>query len=341
MARMRAWVWPLAGALFLAACDAPVGPSVPAAGGRIAGLTLTDWSAGGYATPEGMAARDALRARASSLALVVTAYQENARAPRLRDLDPRTPTPAAVGAALGLPASPLDFLKPHVDLDDAAWRGTIEPPEPAAWFESYRAFLLPWASFAESLGVGHFVVGTELASTVRHEAEWRRTIAEVRERFTGVVLYAASWDEAERVGFWDALDLVGVNAYFPVAQRRDPGREELLAGWQPWLERLDRLHRRAGRRILISEIGYASVDGAGLDPFRLDPDAALDPAEQADLYAAAFLALDGAEWLEGTIWWDWPASGEGGPGHRGYTARGKPAEQVLAAAFAPYLAAGP
>ena len=302
----------------------------------VRGITMVDWTRDGYGTSTAQASLDALVATgANTVVIVVTAYQSDVGAGELRSDDPRTPSRAAVqqlvnaAHARGLRVA----IKPHVDVDDQSWRGHIAPPGAGAWFDSYRAFVIPWASLAESLGVEQFVAGTELAETLRHESEWRSTIAGVRAVFHGELLYAASWDEAGRVPFWDALDLVGVDAYFPVTRRRDAGRSEMLAGWQPWLGRLQRLHRQAGRDILITEIGYRSTDGAGMAPFAYAPDAALDLGEQDDLYWAALEATGGEGWIRGLCWWNWPADGSGGPSNADYTARGKPAAAELGATW--------
>ena len=220
-----------------------------------------------------------------------------------------------------------------MDVDDGSWRGRIVPADPKAWFDSYQRFLAPWAELAETEGAAQFFVGTELAGTLRSEAFWRATIQKVRASYRGEVLYAASWDEAQLVPFWGALDLVGVDFYFPVASRRDPGRLEILAGWQPWIDRLDLLHHQTGRRILLTEIGYRSVDGACMHPYDSIAGGRLDVREQADLYWAALQAAAGQDWIAGMYWWDWPADGTGGPANSDYTPNGKPAARELAAAW--------
>ena len=70
----------------------------------------------------------------------------------------------------------------------------------------------------------------------RLETEWRKLIARVRQHYRGPLTYAANFDQYNTVGFWDALDVVGVNAYFPLRDRleHEGGRklkEELTAGW--------------------------------------------------------------------------------------------------------------
>jgi hypothetical protein len=318
-------------------CDRlPTGPA-RASTFPVRGITFVDWTPGGYAGATADAALEALAATgANTVTLIVTAYQAGPAESGLRSEDPRTPGSVAVrraietARALGLRVA----IKPHVDLDDGSWRGKITPRDPEAWFRSYRSFLVRWAGLAESLGVEQYVLGTELAGTLEQERLWRDTIRQVRSVFSGELLYAASWDEAGRVPFWRDLDLIGIDFYLPVAERNDAGRFEILAGWQPWLDRLELLHRQTGRPILLAEIGYRSVDGAGRHPYAFGALEPLDLGEQADLYWAALEATRTRPWLKGMYWWNWPADGSGGPENRDYTPRGKFAERELRAAWA-------
>lgn len=306
--------------------------------GAVRAMTFAAWSADGYASESAAAELSGVAGLgATSIWILITATQGDRHASSL-GASGLTPSLESVRVAATRARSlGLDVvLKVHVDLADGTWRGHIEPDDPTAWFQSYRDFLLPWVDLAVELGSSHFVVGTELAGTVRHETLWRETIAAVRARYAGTLVYAASWDEASRVPFWDALDRVGVDAYFPVAVRAEAGRAELLAGWQPWLDRLERLHRQTHRPVLLTEIGYPSIDGAGMTPYRV-PAGRIDLGEQADLYWAALQATGENEWIVGLVWWNWLAGGGGGPGDRDYTPAGKPAAQELASAWLPMV----
>lgn len=300
------------------------------------GITFVDWSAGGYATPAADASLTALAGTgATDVAILVTAYEASPTDDVPRMDDPRTPTPDAVAAAcaraeaLGLRVT----LKLHVDLDDGAWRATIDPRDPKAWFAAYDAFVLAWAKRAEACGASRLVVGTELASTLHDEPRWRALVAKVRSVFDGELTYAASWDEARLVPFWDALDRVGVDAYQPVAGEHRHARLDVLAAWQPWLDRLHRLARRTGRPVLLTELGYRSVEGAGRRPWSSDG-GVRDDGTQADLYWAALEAMRAPGWLGGVLLWDWPAVSDPMLDPTGYTPRAKPAEAVLSEAWA-------
>jgi len=46
--------------------------------------------------------------------------------------------------------------------------------------------------------------------------EWRNLVWEVRTVFSGRVTYAANFDEYTDVTWWPYLDVMGINAYFPL-----------------------------------------------------------------------------------------------------------------------------
>lgn len=299
-------------------------------------MTLVDWTANGYSRPSALLAVDDIAALGTNrVVVVVTAYQTGVTADVVRSDPDKTPTEDAVGAsasratALGLDV----VVKLHVDVDTGEWRGNIRPGDVEHWFESYGSFVRRWADWSAANDVQQLVVGTELAGTIEHEDRWRDLIGDVRSSFNGEVAYAASWDEAWKVPWWDAVDRVGVDFYAPVAERTNAGRVEILAGWQVWLDRLHLLHRQTGKLLLLSEIGYRSVDGAGMRPYDFTSGAAADEGEQADLYWAALTAVGEKDWIEGVYWWNWPVDGSGGPGNTDYTPNGKAAEEELAGAW--------
>lgn len=319
----------------LARCNAPP-TEPPETTAPVRGITFATWSAGGYAASGADASLDALRATGATwVVLLVTAYQATADASALHSADPRTPSAPSVLAAvnrarlLGLRVA----LKLHVDVDDGTWRALVDPARPAEWFDSYQTFAMEWAAFAEAEQVEMLIFATELAGTLEHADLWQETIAGLRGAYRGTLCYSASWDEAGLVPFWGELDLVGLNAYYPVARTADASRFDLLAGWQPWLARLRLLHAQTDRPILLTELGYRSVNGAGIRPYDFTSDLPLDLEEQADLYWAALEATGDEPWLQGICLWYWPADGTGGPTDRGYSPIGKPAASVLDSAW--------
>jgi hypothetical protein len=277
---------------------------------------------------------------ASDVALVITWVQDDVRASDVR-ADPAYTAPdelvrrlARRAHALGLRVTLFPILR-LVHRTAAEWRGTIAPRELDRWFESYGARLSALAELARDEHVEVVSVGSELASTERAVDRWRALIAGVRARYPGRLLYSANWDHYREVPFWPLVDQLGISAYWAVAAPgRAPTVEEAVAAWRPIRDQLDRYGRALGRPIVLTEVGYQSVQGAGAFPWNDFLDGA-DGAESAEaqrrLYQAFTEAWTGDRALAGVYFWIWFA--RGGVGDRGYTPRRKPAELIVRAWF--------
>ncbi len=207
-----------------------------------------------------------------------------------------------------------------------------------AWEEQYRDFVLHYAHLAEDVDASILVVGTELANAVRtRPAFWHTLIAEVRQVYGGRLTYAANWwEEYEHVSFWDALDYVGVQAYFPLSDTENPTPEALNKGWAPHRAALAKIAQAAQRPLLFTEIGYRSVGYAATEPWRWpsrDETTAPDPALQAALYQAFFEEVWDAPWFAGAIVWKWYPENDTRRHRRrhdlDFTPQNKPAEAII------------
>ena len=238
-------------------------------------------------------------------------------------------------------------LKPHVwirDRSDGRWRGNIDfstPEEWDRWWASYRRFILHYAELAEVTGMEALCVGTELRSAVLNRPEaWRVLIADVRAVYGGELTYSANWyREFEEVTFWDALDYIGIQVYFPLADSTGAALtlDELTAAWTPNVELIEAVHQRVGKPVLFTEVGYRSTADAAVEPWVWRSAAPVDDDLQATLYEAMFLTFWRKTWFAGTHVWKWFPEGSTRFGgrrarrrERGFTPQGKPAEAVLA-----------
>jgi hypothetical protein len=128
------------------------------------------------------------------------------------------------------------MIKPHLAYwhSPFSWRGAIEFETEEEWdrfFTTYGAWVSELARICADADA--FVVGTELDRTVAHEARWRSIIEQVRRCTDAPLTYAANWDAYQRVPFWDALDVIGVQAYFPLVEQDGlPDARQLEASWR-------------------------------------------------------------------------------------------------------------
>lgn len=238
------------------------------------------------------------------------------------------------------------LLKPHIWLtqpSDGKWRTEIEMQSEQdwqKWFGNYRRFILHYATFAEAHNIPILCIGTELQTTaVQREPDWRQLIAEIRRVYSGQLTYAANWYEAfEAIQFWDALDFIGIQAYFPLTQETQPSLEALKAGWRSHLSAIEKVQKRYQKPVLFTELGYRSTEDAAIAPWEWPTDSEVNPtqlatdsglATQANCYEAFFQTVWQQDWFAGAYIWKWFPTLESQRVGRGFTPQNKPAEEVL------------
>jgi glycosyl hydrolase family 113 len=310
------------------------------------GITHTSYQPNEYNTGAGTISQDALAGTGATWAgVLVTQYQANATANSIAADPNRTPTDAAVVAAITeLHNKNLKvMLKPHVDAEDGAWRGTFQPTDPAAWFQSFQTFIVHYATLARDNNVEMLCFGTEYTklSGTAFLTDWTTVISAIRNAgYTGLLAYAAnatfSGDEFTSVSFWNQVDVIGLDAYFPLTSKADPTISQLVAAWSSNkngenivadIQNFANAH--AGKPVIFTEIGYRSVAGANTAPYDFTLAGAVDPTEQEDCYEAMYEVWSQQNSLmKGNMWWSWsvpmPAAND-----TDYTPWNKLAEAIL------------
>ena len=185
------------------------------------------------------------------------------------------------------------LLIPHLWVETEGWRGEIDPGTPERWRayqQSYRDFVLAWARDAAAAGADALSIGVECKSwSGRFGAFWTEFIADVREVFDGMLTYSANWDEADDVLFWDLLDFVGINAFYPLADHAAATDAEYLAAAAALVPGLRDLARTLQMPLVFVEVGYTTRTDAAVEPW-LWPDGmedvVIDEREQARAMAS-------------------------------------------------------
>ena len=270
---------------------------------------------------------------AEYVAITVWWLQENITSTRIYSKPGWTATDEALAMAiqkahmLGMKV----MLKPMVDPEDVytQWRGEI-PPSPE-WFESYRVFISGYAKFAEENGVDLLSIGCEFKATEADESSWRRIVEEVRRHYSGPITYAATFDSYQAIRWLDALDYVGIDAYFPLTNKRDPTLEELKQAWRDIADEIETWHNSKMKKpIIFTEIGYRSGDGNNMQPWNWTAQLEVDLQEQFNSYLAAFQVLWGRPWFYGFYWWIWESDpNAGGDEDSDFTPQNKPVENLI------------
>jgi hypothetical protein len=88
---------------------------------------------------------------------------------------------------------------------------------------------LHYETLAAAAGADLLCLGVELNfADGAYPDEWRRLVAETRAIYAGPLTYAANHSPGANGGgypgvrFWDALDFIGIDAYFSLAVRAPP-----------------------------------------------------------------------------------------------------------------------
>ena len=202
------------------------------------------------------------------------------------------------------------FWKPHLAYwGSFEWRGKIRFDRKEHWdrfFTTYRDFVVDQARFAEAAGIPLFSVGLEYEETTGQEAQWREILAAVRAVYSGRVTYSANWDRLDNVPFWDAVDLIGVQGYFPLSDAPNPSRRVLKRGWDEPLNRLRAMSKHYGKPVLFAEIGYDLSPSAASKPWLRDThDTPASRALRLRLMEVALERLENEDFVEGMFWWKW------------------------------------
>ena len=229
------------------------------------------------------------------------------------------------------------MLKPQIWVR-GSWPGDIDyasEDDWAAFFRAYERWILHYARMAERENIHSLCIGTELRyATLKHPERWRSMIAAIREEYHGTLTYAANWgEEFENLTFWDALDVMGLNSYYPLSVEDEPSDSTLRQGALAWMRMADGLSRAHDRPYWLTEVGFRSVERAWQNPHAEAGEREASLAAQRRCYEALAAAVCSSERLEGMFIWKWPSylgHQEDREGRRtGFVPGGKPAGEVL------------
>ncbi len=139
--------------------------------------------------------------------------------------------------------------------------------------------------------------------------------------YTGKLIYAASWDgategatgsEFDHITWWDAIDYIGVDAFFPLTQNADVTVPDLANAWHgkgldlqgngDIYGKLQKVATTFNRPVLFTAAGYVSAAGANGDPLGATSSSP-DPTEQLNDMQALSQVFSAAPFWQGVFWY--------------------------------------
>lgn len=209
------------------------------------------------------------------------------------------------------------MIKPHLWMS-SGWRSNINfetKNDWNNWFLDYRKNMIHYAIMAQKTNAELFCIGTELRSSLKEAPErWLALIKEIKSIYKGKLTYAANWDDPfEFIEFWNELDYIGVQAYYPLTKNSSPNLKEIKDGWGKHIVSLKSLSKKYNKPILFTEIGYRNDINATKNPwewgsiFKRLYKKKSDRTQQL-AYQALFEKLWDEDWFAGLFPWEWTSS---------------------------------
>lgn len=232
------------------------------------------------------------------------------------------------------------MVKPHIWISHGEFTGHLKMETEAGWKAleaSYSKFILGYAKTAQDTKAEVFCIGTELEQFVVNRPEyWKKLIMDIKKVYKGKLTYAANWDEYKRTPFWNTLDYIGIDAYFPVSNSETPTVAECLEGWKVHKAVIKNTAEQYNKPVLFTEFGYRSVDFAGKEPWKSDRSMAhVNLVAQTNTTMALFETFWKENWFAGGFIWKWfhDHKGSGGENDSQFTPQNKPVQKLIKSHF--------
>ncbi len=236
------------------------------------------------------------------------------------------------------------MLVPHLWVESGEWRALIDPKTDAGWARwaaSYERFVLGWARIAEAGQAEMFSAGVELRSwvTTGRATSFIDVIHAIRREFHGLLTYSANWDDVDRTIILGELDIIGINAFYPLADHDGATDAELWAGGETVRDKVHALSEAWRRPVLFTEIGYTTRADPAVKPWEWPDDmhgVKVDQAAQAAAYRGLLGPLLDEPDFAGFFVWRVYSDPEdvSQEAEWGFSPKGKLAEIVMRDAFA-------
>ncbi len=209
------------------------------------------------------------------------------------------------------------MLKPQISFELLGFDfwGDFQASSEEQWQEieaSFRTLLLAYAATSvTNPEVKILCIGNELSHFTRLRPNFFKSIAqEIKNLYPNLKLtYAANWDEYEHITFWDSVDYIGINPYFPLVNKATPSVADIQNAYKSIKTKLSNLSATHNKPILFTEYGFRSIDFAAWKAWELPEfitnQSAYNPDVQSNGYQAFFNTFWKEKWVAGGFFWVW------------------------------------
>lgn len=160
--------------------------------------------------------------------------------------------------------------------DENLWvRGFENYEDPIAYIDDKITAQKSWADLVCHTGLKDSIDSINEDRSYL-ESTWRDIIKNAKQYYSGTLTMAANFDNYDEVSFWDELDCIGINAYFPLRELR-PHRptdlelkNELINGWDSILNVIDTFKINNGiadHPLFFTELGYTQRQDCTVEPW--------------------------------------------------------------------------
>lgn len=306
------------------------------------GFSIYPTSQGDFDTPTFRQSVDAAATTgANYIGLIIPLYQSNTTSIDIQ-AGSNTPTDASLTAAVKyIHGKGMNVMfKPHIDPYSQEWRAYINPPDREGWFSNYTKIILHYAQLAQQNKVEAFCIGSELigmstTSDNTNTQHWYNIISSIRAAYPGMLTYSGNWgpagftDEKNHIAFWNALDYIGISAYFEL--KTDNQVQSMQNAWAQYnTSDISPLSQQWNKPVLFTEIGYQSKPNSQQQPWNFNLGGGPDTVTQQNAYEALFSYWNNQNFMQGVTLWDWSSNpNAGGSNNTDYTPQGKLAQKVI------------
>ncbi len=226
------------------------------------------------------------------------------------------------------------MVKPHLWIRHGSFTGDVKfdsEEDWNIWETDYLNYVLKYAQLCEEEKVELFCIGTELKSWfLARPDSWEVMIQEIKKVYKGKLTYAGNWDAYKLFPFWDQLDYIGIDAYFPLSSSTTPTVDELNAEWSKWKKEIKGISKRFNKEVIFTEYGYRNIDQAAEKPWESYTAKTQNDVAQANAYTSLYESVWNEPWMYGGFAWKWHCSSHLKSVRKAnYTPQGKIALKVL------------